>query len=703
MTRPSLDDLPDKSLTTPTKWPTKGNLEIVYPKDRKVLMLRYEEEEMEVIKWTVRAYLQSQDDPQESWDAEKEWNQMEYYVLQWQRRRFLRIYKGFIKGNLDLTGRHEQRWKDYMEGFEEYIRHFERLACVIEEVTTARKLRGMEFPETSYRIKPEGEEILTQWARRWDVDEDNCFSELHASLEAYNLWMKRKEPKFQTLQFLDLPQEIFEEIFDRCERKTLLALSRTCKALKGARIHSLKSYSLKFSDWEEAYTLELDYDSDLLPQILPYLQKCRHRFIDRLEDFLSRHDQCQLVKSLRFNFNWTFPGDPHDANDLHPLVEEPIFHRLFLQTSQLLSPARLPNISSLNLSSARLDGEFLAAICSFENLRTLTLIGGFVPPGETRDTLWSGTPPFKSMVTNLHLGFTKLGIDPESLWLVLCCCPNVRNLSLEYFWTHDELQFPDQALHSKFRCIEVLERLAIRRLDPDTVPALAAWLSERPSRTADGAPSGLTHFKISNEYLIPQECMVPLVPSLRSNHMQAITLSGLEFQMAQPRLIEDIAELCPNLISLRLIARTNILQRRTRAIIWPQPSWAYAPALAGFRSLKHFGWNFDFIQFDATPYPLVEFERTELGEEWEPTWEEEWFKDAETSVMPFAAHCPSLRTLSSNDPPLSYYEIIRGRGDGNRNGLKKSTVKKINSLYTRPDLTYDNPDFSGYLTQWPDL
>ncbi|KAG2016497.1 hypothetical protein CC2G_009662 [Coprinopsis cinerea AmutBmut pab1-1] len=391
---------------------------------------------------------------------------------------------------------------------------------MIETTVNIRKLSifsvQMEYPETSWKIKPEGKDLFEEWLLRWDIDPDNWSIDASDSLKVHKLWLQNREPKFQRLKLPDLQQDVHEEIFDRCDDQQLLALSL-------------------FRGNKPSRPAGRDYD---LPPTLP------------------------------------------------PMLRPPDSER----STQLDLPQRA--------------------------LRTL---------------LQDSLPECK--IANLHLQFSRPeanSIASATPWYILRICPDVRNLSVSLLSTLDDLVFPPHHVYSKFRCIEVLEWLSVHQLHPDGIPRLAEWLSSRPTApNGNGDPSqsetqaerdsfkGLTHFKISHTSQIPPQYTGLLIASLHATpSLKFLTLEGLHLHSSIHSLIREISLACPNLVALKLVARTNntgTMQNRTAsgevAVVWPHPSGAYAPALGGLKALKHFAWNYKLVDGDATPFALEFFER----------------------------------------------------------------------------------------------
>ncbi|EAU91903.2 hypothetical protein CC1G_04670 [Coprinopsis cinerea okayama7 len=715
------DLLRDERPSTPTRWPTREGLQFYYPFVARPYMLKHQVSEMDAIQMFIRHDYERKKEE----EIAKDTIEMTKIVLLYRRIRFLDIYEGFIEGCLDLTGRHESRWTEYMEGFEEYIRDFDKLVPFIITVTRMEEYPwGDKYPVTEYELRARGDGLYSRWMQRWDIKQDEAYGCLHRSLLTHKLWKTKPKPKFQTLTLIDLPEDVLELVFDECSRPQLLAISKTCRALRWARGHCLMDSSITFSELKEQTIAQtLDPDSNPLPQLAPYLQTAYKRCMDRIAYHLENPKQCMRMQTLSVSFSWRwFPWrwDP-GSDPLRPIDEvlhATMFKSLLGALRPLLKPEILCNLTHLHFGYTRFDVEGLSAICSLRKLRTMSFQDCSLERSGDMEALLQGeTPPFVSPAINLELRFG-YSDPPNTQWPILTLFPCVRNLSLVSFDGYNGLHFPDEVLHSKFRCINVLERLFVNCISDATIPHLASWLAERPSRHSDDVVDTLAYFKISNDYHLSEDAMRLLLTSLRSERLKVLALDGIKYQMGYPNFIEFLTQLFPNLYSLSLAVRANALQKSWRPVVWPEPSWAYAPRFAGFNCLEHFIWNYNTPVYDATPYPLERFERAVMGEvdqDQEEDWEH-WskvrdllyFDDYERSAAPFAVHCPTLRTFSS-DRLSPVCEITRDVDEGGV--LRKVRIECLDGrmLFTAKGkrksekLREENPNYACMSDRWKDL
>ncbi|EFI28089.1 hypothetical protein CC1G_14116 [Coprinopsis cinerea okayama7 len=692
----------DKPLTSPTEWPRRDGLEVNHSSSmaQGPYMLIRQKAEMDMIE---RFYYLKFRMDEKGEEAEK--LKLEFLtrrVLMHRRARFLDIYRGFVTGHLDLTGRHESRWNEFIDSFEEFMIDFARIAPFVE------KAIGKPGSRVQYTVQQERQELYREWTQRWDVQDFEAKIVLGHYLAIYNLSLKKPQPKFQSLTLVDLPEDILVSIFDHCTVSQLVSLSQTCTALRWAQDHCHESCEFRFSTSDEKWALQGDR-SHLAARVGPYASKCSMRSLKDIIHYISHREKCRRLKSLLVDWSWTIDPDAELHVVLDEVFQDGLFNLLYKHLRRLLDPSVLPQLTSLSLERVYLDATGFRGICSLPQLRSLSFSRcSLSGPEITEWFLESDEAPFTSPVVNLHLRFGPCDNPPANQWLLLPFFPNVRNLSFGGFRWQGAVHFPPAFLHSKFRCLDVLERLFVKEIAESSVPLLAEWLQSRRSAHSGNAGDKLTYFKLRNQIHIQDEPMQQLLVSLQSERLEALTIDGVHYRTAQPRMIEDIARLCPNIRALKLIVRANGLQQWARPVAWPKPSWAYAPTFEGFNRLQHFTWNYNTPVHESTPYPLEMFERAASGSdtdtsfEWECVDEDDLdFNDFERSVVPFAVYCPTLKTFA-----LEYHEplceVIRERG-GDTSGIDKIHVHCVDSK-RREELLAENPDSSLEVEYgWPDL
>ncbi|EFI28091.1 hypothetical protein CC1G_14118 [Coprinopsis cinerea okayama7 len=661
------------------------------------------------------------------------------HILLLRRMRFLRIYKGFVEGDLDLSGRHPGRWEEYIGEFEEFMRDFSALAPVIQPVETIHTTSsGQEIPIVSYGILREGMDAYRSFAMRWDIEEANAFLNLSQIILVYKLWERKLEPKFQRLNFLDLPGDVLDLILEECAREDLFSLSMTCKAMDWVKVHCLREMTFILGK-EDMEPIAIDFASPAIPQLLPHLIKSRDKCVERIRDKRNSPHECHLIRKLWIDLSWNSrfisPGFLVVSQGFHPIdeaVQKPIFEPIYEEVRRLLEPTVTPRLSSLSLTLVRLHLKDVRTICQIETLQSMSLFYCSFT-SEVITSLMEGTETFVCNVKNLHLKFNDHLDLGDTLWHALCFCPVVRNLSLldgGFSMFEDQVNFPEEPLWSKFQCIHTLERLSLTGLHIPHGHRFIRWVLTRrgsPSIDANGDPNhqlNLTHFKISNARNIPDQVMYYFIWLLRSDKIKAFTLDAVESVSAGPYLIERLAEYYPNVESLKVTMRASDRQRVLKPAVWPGELWEYAEVFEDFRALRHFGWNHVVPMSAPTPAPLLHFERLAEdggeGEEdgpeggsgkeakgkeskWRCTEDELFFDDYHLTAAAFAASCPTLKTFVSNDLRTSpICEVVRD-WKGRPVRMEGVPIRCLRSRTGREDLMEDDLDYDCRLQMWPDI
>lgn len=98
-------------------------------------------------------------------------------------------------------------------------------------------------------------------------------------------------------------------------------------------------------------------------------------------------------------------------------------------------------------------------------------------------------------------------------------------------------------------------------------------------------------------------------------------------------------------------------------VVWPHPAWEYAPHLSRLTHLQHFGWNSTCCFTTATTWILHNFEQgfPENPSEYIGVDEDGPFGSLGLDALPFAAHCPSLKTFASDEAFATAVVISRSR------------------------------------------
>jgi hypothetical protein len=242
--------------------------------------------------------------------------------------------------------------------------------------------------------------------------------------------------------------------------------------------------------------------------------------------------------------------------------------------------------------------------------------------------------------------------ETHSQWYSLLLCSRIRTLSAIQFGigpfpTPEELFWKQCRLHRR-------ERLSLDNTDANDLVALTKFLSSNNKSVR------LTHFKLRRDWGVPDSEIMDLLIALETAPLEVLVLEGLA--QAEFPIFESIVSLFSDLVALTLVRRQNRNQHQNKLVPWPHSSWEYASYFRGFKSLRHFCWNFLTEYWDATPTTLLAFEAgfvspsatTESKSDsnqvdYDPNDEVPYFLDSHWMALPFAAYCSALETFSLMD------------------------------------------------------
>ncbi|KAH6910257.1 hypothetical protein BKA70DRAFT_1560871 [Coprinopsis sp. MPI-PUGE-AT-0042] len=616
-------------------------------------------------------------------------------IRTWRHLRFLHTYKGFVEGNLDLTGRHAERWNEYLPEFEEYMEHFENLVPTIEITHSVHKIMGYEFSEKSYEL--DDAERYVEWLDRWELDNSFSHSVIAGTFLCRELYKQKHPPKMQQLLLLGLPQELLEHIFDYCKQKDMASLSRTCSLLyHSGYAHLLRDLELGFDSYK--YDLKAaskvpdgfdpEGDEDSTPLILPILKNARDWLIQHAEKLLARQHQLEFVKKAHFELNprsvvpyWALQG-LCISNELEGDLVDPVKRSL------------------------------LKILPAFVNLQILELTNFELDQNAVRNPMHVEDP--SSPIFVLQIGEWIM----QSLWHTLCFCPSVRNLTIHDSSSKDlqrPVTFPPAEIWSKFKCsLRTIERVFIDGLGSRRQIEFFNWINTTRSTSNTSSPLALTHFKWVPSAKWRDIDVLTVLQALRSPSLRVLSLEGLPFELGQKSTVSFIAQCFPNLEALTLAIRANRRQWMTKVVNWRGPVWSFARTLTGFSCLEHFEWNHNIPPHTSTPSPFVKMEQHEVEGTFEKDgnlfycWDDRYFDDYHLNAAPFAAYCPTLKTWVANKGAMFTSDQIvceirrRPQNESQNQGEEVKIVCVTKG--DRPDLgKYDPSTYHTAYSTWPNV
>lgn len=348
--------------------------------------------------------------------------------------------------------------------------------------------------------------------------------------------------------------------------------------------------------------------------------------MERLDFVISRPDILEMFKYvMMLGWRYTharaqlgFEAGSQECKDLFGSIES--------RVSLLLR--RTPNLKTFALNYLPVSNEIFEALESSRNLLWISVF----PSQTTIDT--TARLPLLPSVVNASLTFAS--DEVLSLWVILEAFPNLRFLQIHFFDDLTGIE-PGVDIVARFNPFTSLKRIILERADPFDIQFLAQWIQESPSLD-------LTHFWIEGgRYGIYSPEIELLLPALGPAPLQVLVLDGLH--QVEPSLLDEIAEVFPNLRALTLLYRQSERQTKTGVSTWPYASWEYSPHFRGFQQLKFFCWNFNVEIMEMTFHQTLRlFEG--VPEEQRMLEDGESLADWNSIARVLAVYCPTLEYVA---------------------------------------------------------
>jgi len=456
---------------------------------------------------------------------------------------------------------------------------------------------------------------------------------------------KHPTVKIQKLCLLDLPVELLDKIisepFSTLPKARLL--SSTCRVLRNVGARHI------FGQRTLAIELELDdlkrtrSEANPVSYLFGVALRARAKFLATTQFLLKRPDLTRSLRRLFITNHWssTLLQTWVHVERFDIKAMEPTFYTPILQDLGRIICASY-NLTTLTFAGIDICVELLCAFSQIGSLHSVTYRQcQFAPETMTVIDQASISPT----VLNLELGIDE-GLESRNQWITLLLYPQLRTLLVRGS-SRSGFSNPVQSLQQQCNLFRTLERVYFCYFNDLHVAEFSTWLREAATV---GPGLRLTHFKLHTERGLNDLEVFQLLDALRLAPLEVLALDGLQF--GDVELIDLIAEIFPNLLGLTLVLRHNYRQTATKLSAWPHPSWEYAPHIASFNRLCHFGWNFMYPTFDPTPSVMMQFENdfatSETG-----LWEDDpYFEDDRLMALLFAVHCATLQTFAIVDTSI---------------------------------------------------
>ncbi|KAL0567373.1 hypothetical protein V5O48_014621 [Marasmius crinis-equi] len=580
----------------------------------------------------------------EASDSQSVWDDPDAYRI-FHAMRFFGSLRGFYTGELDLTGRHLQRFNELLVVYNQLKNDFDAIRSTV-------RVEEYQDTDSNGKLGTFARYVMTDedsWKRcrlKWKLPRvvDFRWLEFHFDDLEIDIQKAQGEPKIQQLTIMDLPVELLDRIFHFADERQAGFLASTCKTLKNIGrpyLHHTRTLTLRFADsYKQVEEMKLTGPTK---EALDELARERSRELISLADHLaSRPAIADATRELTVTNNW--------------------------KIGSFQIPSFQPYWSDKNIFDP----------CAY------------IDDAAVEDDILEGRTPSCPQVLNVHLNEAPMlneeqpprEASGEGLCFALLLFPNLITLSHHAIRDPGATWLPSPEIQDRSdHFCDGLRRLSFN-LFLSAVPMLTGWIGSCRLRTL--APCTLTHLKLRTSHSLPDNRAIALLESLQSAPLEVLVLDGI--REGSLTLLERIAQLFPDLLGLTLILRRSSgTSLRTKARPWPYASWEYASRLRGFRELEYFTWNFRSPGEGVTPFALLGFEAAAEGASWEwPSDVDDEFdpEDHSSIAILFACHCPTLEifVLETEDGP-DRSTFVRG-DDG---GINAKSICLMDELMDKYD------------------
>ncbi|EED84296.1 predicted protein [Postia placenta Mad-698-R] len=359
------------------------------------------------------------------------------YSSLWRLRRFMRSFKKFHEGSLDLTGRSERRYSSlksrmalFLEDVENRRRHstrHEKRRQIIDQIVV----------EVDYKITPRS--LLSEFHAKYklsDVWLDELFREAD---EVKSLLLDGSTPVFQKLYLLDLPPELILHIMELSGVHGARHLAATCRSLRTVSLSYI--YQSRRLVMEFSPTLR-DANGEQLKReaagayARSHAQDMQKKLLKDAIFLLSRLDIIPRIQNLTIGVAWSQRHLEWAGIDIGTPEYTSFLRPVWAGFEEVLP--RAVNVSNLYCMSVQLTQSLLTTMVGLPMLHTLKLHTCTVAIDQSLDNF-----PYLPQVVNVILAQTHDISDHSSL-RCLRLFPNLRMLAVTGF-TRQELGLLDEA------------------------------------------------------------------------------------------------------------------------------------------------------------------------------------------------------------------------------------------------------------------
>lgn len=400
------------------------------------------------------------------------------------------------------------------------------------------------------------------------------------------------------------------------------------------------------------------HTDDSFPSLVELASACELNVAENVDYLLKKRAKFSDANRLVVENWWSGAvtgGGPIDLSESHPHFDETLTENV-TRALDICAGIKIIYLRGMMISPAFI--EALAERC--QQLTTILLDRCWMPVDLDPLELLATTPLTSVRLVYLHLR-ADYGFEASRIWRMMPLFTQATKLQVSSCYNEERgFLLPDGASYARFNPFIKAEKLQIEALEGHQMWSLNRWL------LSVQAPLPLTHFKLSVRGVLDSVDRVQLTEGLRSAPMlQVLVIDGLID--ASPEILQSFANGHDALVALTLILRDSWRQSKAKLCTWPGSTWEYAPALAAFPRLRHFGWNARIDLNEATPsiMQLFETDFAEQSDDEDVAWgyERSMYGDFGSMAAPFAVHCPTLETFAVVDEDTRRaFRVSRGPG-----------------------------------------
>lgn len=411
---------------------------------------------------------------------------------------------------------------------------------------------------------------------------------------------------------------------------------------------------------------------EVAAQVYEAMKNTRDECIRQGQFLISRPDISVRVRELTLGNTWVRRAWKGTAiGDAIVLPTDSLFEPLMQHFTELLRHLR---VESLTLHYLALDVSLMSEVSrqplSLLNIRQCTVTT------ELQQAILNSS--LQSAIPRLHIGI--IAPDPGddddnddddnddddppefATWCLVALCPQLRLLYCHNPIGSATLPMPESRFWPSFVALNAIERLHLDGIDWDIDPLIEMFRDA----TARG-PLRVTHLKLAFLWGVSEDLLLDFFRVLHAGQAPLSVLAVDGIYPLTTNLFHGLASMFRDIVSLTIIRRDGIRQRRAMLCRWVQPVYKFAEAMRPLTKLRHFAANFGWAFGELSPSVMRLLEPDyDPSNQWATPMADDYMADATRScALPFVANLPALELFvvtSSGPVAITACSIERSEG-----------------------------------------